>query len=369
MSRIESVLTDWPEDRAKAGTPPLETTQEFPETLAEAKKCLGKDVVDKLITDQLDHRRSARISALRKKNKNGAGLSKEEIAKRTEAIERWTPESADPEERTRLFLLTKNEEEIRGALEVHGSDSAFIDEVIALSRTLKSVNPTAVDEPLGEDVSVYLFNARIRTLHKNRVRALMRQRKGAAAIVKRMKGWKPEISNRSSGAGAGSPGTAPAPVAGRAPMTAEAHKRLEAELRKLRTEERPAIVKAIAAAREHGDLSENAEYHAARERQGFVEGRIRELEDKLGRAQVIDVSTLSGDKVQFGATVTLADEDTDEEKTWLIVGADESDPKRGRLSVEAPLVQAMIGKNVGDSFTFDAPSGARSYEILAVEFR
>ena len=152
-------------------------------------------------------------------------------------------------------------------------------------------------------------------------------------------------------------------------MTAEGHKRLEAELRKLRTEERPAIVKAIAAAREHGDLSENAEYHAARERQGFVEGRMRELEDKLSRAQVIDVSKLSGDRVKFGATVTLADEDTDEEKTWRIVGADESDPERGQLSIAAPLARAMIDKSVGDSFTFDAPGGARSYEILAVEFR
>ena len=172
------------------------------------------------------------------------------------------------------------------------------------------------------------------------------------------------IANRT----AGSPEST-APGAGRVPMTAEGHKRLEEELRKLRTEDRPAIVKAIAAAREHGDLSENAEYHAARERQGFVEGRMRELEDKLGRAQVIDVSKLSGDRVKFGATVTLADEDTDEEKTWRIVGADESDPERGRLSVAAPLARAMINKSVGDSFTFDAPSGARSYEILAVEFR
>ncbi len=155
----------------------------------------------------------------------------------------------------------------------------------------------------------------------------------------------------------------------RVPMTADGYRQMEAELKQLKSEERPAIIKAIAAAREHGDLSENAEYHAARERQSFVEGRIREIEDKIGRAQVIDVSKLSGDTVRFGATVTVADEDTDEEKTWRIVGADESDVERGQLSVSAPLARALINKNVGDSVTVNTPDGARSYEIIEVAFR
>lgn len=151
-------------------------------------------------------------------------------------------------------------------------------------------------------------------------------------------------------------------------MTAEGYRRLEAELKRLKSEDRPAIIKAISEAREHGDLSENAEYHAARERQSFVEGRMREIEDKIGRAQVIDVSKLSGDTVKFGATVTLADEDTDEERTWRIVGADESDVGRGQLSIAAPLARAMINKSVGDSVTVDTPHGARGYEIVSVEF-
>ncbi len=155
----------------------------------------------------------------------------------------------------------------------------------------------------------------------------------------------------------------------RVPMTADGYRRLEAELKKLRSEDRPAVIRALSEAREHGDLSENAEYHAARERQGFIEGRMREIEDKIGRAQVIDVSKLSGDTVKFGAIVTLADEETDEEKTWRIVGADESDVERGRLSITAPLARAMINKAVGESVTVDTPDGARDYEILSVEFR
>lgn len=155
----------------------------------------------------------------------------------------------------------------------------------------------------------------------------------------------------------------------RVPMTADGYRRLEAELRKLRSDDRPAVIRAIAEAREHGDLSENAEYHAARERQSFIEGRMREIEDKIGRAQVIDVSKLSGDRVKFGATVTLADEDTDEEKTWRLVGADEADVARGWLSITAPLARAVVNRTVGDSVTVETPDGTRGYEIVSVEFR
>jgi len=152
-------------------------------------------------------------------------------------------------------------------------------------------------------------------------------------------------------------------------MTAAGYRRLQEELKKLKSEDRPSIIKAISDAREHGDLSENAEYHAARERQSFVEGRVREIEDKIARAQVIDVSKLSGDTVKFGATVTLADEDTDEESTYQIVGVDESDIGRGLLSVTAPLARAVINKAVGDSVAVDTPAGVRSYEIVSIEFR
>ena len=152
-------------------------------------------------------------------------------------------------------------------------------------------------------------------------------------------------------------------------MTAEGHQRLEAELRKLKTEERPAVIRALSEAREHGDLSENAEYHAARERQGFIEARVRELEDKISRAQVIDVTKLSGDTVKFGATVTLAEEESGEETTYQIVGADESDVSQGRLSITAPLARAMIQKSVGDIATVHTPGGSKSYEIVAVAFR
>lgn len=152
-------------------------------------------------------------------------------------------------------------------------------------------------------------------------------------------------------------------------MTATGYNRLQEELKHLKTMERPAVIKAIAEAREHGDLSENAEYHAARERQSFIEGRVAELEDKISRAEVIDPAKLSGDVVKFGAHVTLADEDTDEESTYQIVGQDESDIKNGRLSIVSPLARALIGKSVGDSVEVSTPGGSKLYEIVTVEFR
>jgi transcription elongation factor GreA len=153
------------------------------------------------------------------------------------------------------------------------------------------------------------------------------------------------------------------------PMTAEGYAKLDAELKKLRTVERPEIIKQIAAARGHGDLSENAEYHAARERQGFIEGRLAELEDKLRRAEVIDTSQLSGRDVKFGAKVRLADEDTDEKITYQIVGEDEANIKEGKLSVTAPLARALIGKRAGDSVEVVTPAGSKSYEIISVRFK
>ncbi len=153
------------------------------------------------------------------------------------------------------------------------------------------------------------------------------------------------------------------------PMTEAGYNRLQEELRHLKTVERPAVIKAIAEAREHGDLSENAEYHAARERQSFIEGRIQELDDKLSRAEVIDVAKLSGDAIKFGATVRVADEDTDEELAYQIVGQDESDIKNGRLSITSPLARALIGKHVGESVEVTTPNGSKSYEVLTVEFR
>lgn len=152
-------------------------------------------------------------------------------------------------------------------------------------------------------------------------------------------------------------------------MTAAGFNRLQEELKHLKAVERPAVIKAIAEAREHGDLSENAEYHAARERQSFIEGRVGELEDKISRAEVIDPAKLSGSGVKFGATVTLADQDTDEETTYQIVGQDESDIKNGLLSIQAPLARALIGKQVGDSVEVSTPGGSKLYEIVAVEFR
>lgn len=154
----------------------------------------------------------------------------------------------------------------------------------------------------------------------------------------------------------------------RIPMTAGGHKRLEDELRELKSNARPQVITAIATAREHGDLSENAEYHAAKEQQGHIETRIADLTDKLGRAEVIDVSAISGSQVKFGATILLADEDTDEESRYQIVGQDESDIKSGLLSVSAPLAKALIGKEAGDSVEVVAPGGARSYEIVEVSY-
>jgi transcription elongation factor GreA len=153
------------------------------------------------------------------------------------------------------------------------------------------------------------------------------------------------------------------------PMTADGYGRLEEELKQLKSVERPAIIRAIAEAREHGDLSENAEYHAARERQSFIEGRVLELEDKISRAEIIDVSKLSGKVIKFGATVTLIDEDTDEKSAYQIVGEDEADIKSKRLAITAPLARALVGKKVGDQVEVTTPGGSKSYEIAKVQFK
>lgn len=153
------------------------------------------------------------------------------------------------------------------------------------------------------------------------------------------------------------------------PMTANGYASLEEELKRLKSVERPQIIKALEAAREMGDIAENAEFHAAKEHQGFVERRVVELEDKLSRAQVIDVSKLSGKQVKFGATVRLADEDTDERTTYQIVGADEADIQNGRLSITSPLARALIGKSKGDSVEVTTPGGTKGYEIVAVRFK
>ena len=155
----------------------------------------------------------------------------------------------------------------------------------------------------------------------------------------------------------------------RIPMTAAGFKALEDEVNHLKNVERHAIIKLIAEARAHGDLSENAEYHAAKERQAFVEGRVMELEDKIGRADVIDVSKLSGTTVKFGATVTLVDEDSNEKRKFQLVGDHEADAKKGRISISSPISRALIGKSKGDTVEVAAPGGARSYEILKVEFQ
>jgi len=152
-------------------------------------------------------------------------------------------------------------------------------------------------------------------------------------------------------------------------MTHEGYKALENEINQLKTVERPSVIRMIEEARAHGDLSENAEYHAAKERQAFIEGRVIELEDQLGRADVIDVSKLSGTTVKFGATVTLVDEDTSEKRKFQLVGDLESDAKRGRISISSPIARALIGKAKGDRVEVAAPGGARSYEIIKVEFR
>ena len=151
-------------------------------------------------------------------------------------------------------------------------------------------------------------------------------------------------------------------------MTAPGLLRLEDELRNLKSKERPDVIRAIAEARSHGDLSENAEYHAARDRQSFIEGRIQELEEIVSAAEVIDPSSLSGDTVKFGAHVWLVDEETEKEATYQIVGVHEADIKHQRLSVSSPLSKALIGKKIGDTVSVPAPGGDRTYEILGVKF-
>jgi len=153
------------------------------------------------------------------------------------------------------------------------------------------------------------------------------------------------------------------------PMTAEGYQALDEELKRLKSQERPSAIAAIAEARTHGDLSENAEYHAAKEEQSHNEGRIAELEDKLARAEVIDVTKLSGDTIKFGATVTLIDEDTEKKAVWQIVGETEADAKKGRISITSPLARALIGKTKGSSVEVMAPGGAKAYEIAKVEWR
>ena len=152
------------------------------------------------------------------------------------------------------------------------------------------------------------------------------------------------------------------------PMLAEGYEKLTADLKALRAE-RPLIVDAIEEARAHGDLSENAEYHAAKEKQSFIEGRISELDDKLARADVIDVSKLTGGKIRFGATVSLIDVDSEEESSYKIVGDDEANVKEGKISISSPIARALIGKEEGDEAEVAAPSGARAYEIVKVEYR
>ena len=152
------------------------------------------------------------------------------------------------------------------------------------------------------------------------------------------------------------------------PITPTGNTALEAELKLLKSEERPAIIRAIAEAREHGDLSENAEYHSAREKQSFIEGRIKELEAILSLIEVIDPKSLSG-SIKFGATVTVVDEDTDEEKTWQIVGEHEANIEKGLLNVKSPIARALIRKDVGDSVEVRTPGGEKSYEVLSIEYK
>jgi len=151
-------------------------------------------------------------------------------------------------------------------------------------------------------------------------------------------------------------------------MTGEGYAVLDEELKRLKTQERPSVIGQIAEARLHGDLSENAEYHAAKDRQGWIEGRIAEIEDKIARAQVIDVSKLSGAQVKFGATVSVVDEDTEDEARYQIVGDHEADVKLGKLSISSPLSRAMIGKEVGEVVEVNTPGGVKAYEILKIEW-
>ena len=153
------------------------------------------------------------------------------------------------------------------------------------------------------------------------------------------------------------------------PMTAEGHSAMMDEVKHLKTVERPRIIKAIEEARSHGDLSENAEYHAAKEQQGWTEARVAELEDKLSRAEIIDISKLSGDTVMFGAKVTLIDEETDEKTAYQIVGEFEADVKKGKISVSSPIARAIIGKKKGDSVEVNTPGGGKSYEISKVSWK
>jgi len=152
------------------------------------------------------------------------------------------------------------------------------------------------------------------------------------------------------------------------PMTAEGYHTLDEDLKRLKTLERPAVIAAIAEARAHGDLSENAEYHAAKERQGWIEGQIADIEDKMARAQVIDVSKLSGSQVKFGATVSVVDEDTEDSARYQIVGEHEADVKSGKISIASPIARAMIGKEMGDVVEVNTPGGVKAYEILKVEW-
>jgi transcription elongation factor GreA len=152
------------------------------------------------------------------------------------------------------------------------------------------------------------------------------------------------------------------------PMTVEGYRALDEELKRLKTLERPAVIAAIAEARAHGDLSENAEYHAAKERQGWIEGQIADIEDRMARAQVIDVSKLSGSQIKFGATVSVIDEDTEEAARYQIVGEHEADVKSGRVSITSPIARAIIGKETGDVVEVLTPSGAKAYEITKVEW-
>ncbi|HEY2710523.1 MAG TPA: transcription elongation factor GreA [Caulobacteraceae bacterium] len=152
------------------------------------------------------------------------------------------------------------------------------------------------------------------------------------------------------------------------PMTGEGYQALDEELKRLKTQERPSVIAAISEARSHGDLSENAEYHAAKERQGWIEGRIAEIEDKIARAQIIDVSKLSGDQVKFGATVSVVDEDTEESARYQIVGEHEADVRSGKISIASPIARAMIGKEIGEVVEVNTPGGVKAYEILKIEW-
>ncbi len=153
------------------------------------------------------------------------------------------------------------------------------------------------------------------------------------------------------------------------PMTLEGHKALQEEVKHLKSVERHKVIEAIAVAREHGDLSENAEYDAAKEKQGFVEGRIKDIDSKLAGCDVIDISKLSGDKVVFGATVTLCDTDTDTEVTYKIVGMDEADIKIGKISVQSPIARGLIGKHLDDEVSITTPAGKKEFEIIDVSFK